>query len=1043
MWSKILQLLFSTKLMLVLLILFPLAMGIGTFLESWYSTDAARVWIYNAWWFELLMLLLMVNFMGNIKKYNLLSKEKISVLILHLSFVFILLGAFVTRYIGDEGVMPIRENNSSNTYLSEKTYLTIFIDGEKNEQPSRKTLKTQLLLSKHTNNFFSINEDFEFSDNVTKDFNISYDSFREDVAEGLVLDPDGERFIKIVDAADGNRHEHFIKEDEVSSIHNILFSYNNYVKGAINLSSNDGEYYIESPFEGQFTIMASQQSASLIKDKKQLLELRSLYQIPGFQFVFPEPALRGVFDVVDAEETDGLSQDALYVNIDYNGTTRNIPLLGGRGFVNNPKKVTIDDLDFYLSYGSDEVQIPFNIKLNDFIAEKYPGTENSYSSFMSKVTVEDDNVFDYDIYMNHILNHKGYRFFQASFDPDEKGTVLSVTDDFWGSFITYAGYLLLFFSMIGIFFQGNTRFKFLAKQLNKKTLLFIMFFLSMGSYSQDMHSNNKTNYIDSIISTNSYSLDHANMFGMIVIQDSGGRMKPANTFSSELLRKVSRSNTYNGLTSDQVLLSITDNPGIWFNAPLVYIKTGKKGDTIKKIIGIDEKIKKAPLVSFFDSLGNYKLASNLEKAYLASVPSQIEKDIIDLDRRVNLLYSALEGKILRIFPVPESEDNKWVSYPEVSEFEFKGSDSLYVNNVLKLYFQTLRLSRDSGDYSQSEELLESIKGYQKKYGNDVMPADFKISSEIIYNKVNIFNRLFKWYLLAGLSLLMILILQIFYNNKIINVFINIIKYIIYILFVLNTIGLAARWYIAGHAPWSDAYESIIFVAWATVIFGIIFGKKSYFTLASATFVSAIILSVANMNWLDPSIANLQPVLDSYWLMIHVAVIVGSYGPFAIGMILGIVTLLLTIIANKKNKKAFSTKLEELTIVNELSLTIGLVMLTIGNFLGGMWANESWGRYWGWDPKETWALISIMIYTAVLHLRIVPKLNNKWLFNLLSIISFGAIMMTYFGVNFYLVGLHSYASGDKVITPDFVYYSIIFITILGLISYFANKKNKVL
>ena len=341
-------------------------------------------------------------------------------------------------------------------------------------------------------------------------------------------------FIKIVDAADGNRHEHFIKEDEVSSIHNILFSYNNYVKGAINLSSNDGEYYIESPFEGQFTIMASQQSASLIKDKKQLLELRSLYQIPGFQFVFPEPALRGVFDVVDAEETDGLSQDALYVNIDYNGTTRNIPLLGGRGFVNNPKKVTIDDLDFYLSYGSDEVQIPFNIKLNDFIAEKYPGTENSYSSFMSKVTVEDDNVFDYDIYMNHILNHKGYRFFQASFDPDEKGTVLSVTDDFWGSFITYAGYLLLFFSMIGIFFQGNTRFKFLAKQLNKKTLLFIMFFLSMGSYSQDMHSNNKTNYIDSIISTNSYSLDHANMFGMIVIQDSGGRMKPANTFSSEL-----------------------------------------------------------------------------------------------------------------------------------------------------------------------------------------------------------------------------------------------------------------------------------------------------------------------------------------------------------------------------------------------------------------------------------------------------------------------------------------------------------------------------
>ena len=162
-----------------------------------------------------------------------------------------------------------------------------------------------------------------------------------------------------------------------------------------------------------------------------------------------------------------------------------------------------------------------------------------------------------------------------------------------------------------------------------------------------------------------------------------------------------------------------------------------------------------------------------------------------------------------------------------------------------------------------------------------------------------------------------------------------------------------------------------------------------------------------------------------------------------GRSLGVVALFLTILSNKKNRKKMSEKLEELTIVNELSLTIGLIMLTIGNFLGGMWANESWGRYWGWDPKETWALISIIIYAAVLHLRIVPTLKGKWLFNLMSIIAFASIMMTYFGVNFYLTGLHSYASGEKVITPTFVYYSLIFITILALISYFANKKNKVL
>ena len=1038
MGSKLLNFLFSTQFMLVLLVLFPIAMGLGTFLESWYSTDAARIWVYNAWWFEALMLLLMVNFMGNIKKYNLLSREKLSVLILHLSFIFILLGAFVTRYIGDEGVMPIRENNISNSYLSEKTYLTVFIDGENEGFTERKTLKSQLLLSEHVNNDFTINENF-----YNKNFSISFDDFRENVTEGLVLDPSGERYIKLVEAVDGNRREHYIKEGQISSIQNILFSFNSYQKGAINITSEAGEYFIESPFDAQFTIMSTQQNGNLTKDVKQLLELRSLYQIPGFQFVFPEPALRGVFEIVDAEVTDREIEDALYLNLNYNGKTEKVALLGGRGYVNSPKSLTIDDLDFHLSYGSNEVQLPFSIQLNDFIAEKYPGTENSYSSFMSKVTVQDKETFDYDIFMNNILNYKGYRFFQASFDPDEKGTVLSVNNDFWGTFITYAGYFLLYLSMMGIFFLGNSRFKFLAKQLNKKTAVLVFLLFSSGLFSQNINSVPKSEYIDSIITSSSYTKEHASKFGKIVIQDSGGRMKPANTFSSELLRKVSRSNSYNGLNSDQVLLSIMDNPGVWFNAPLVYIKSRQKGDTIRKIIGLDKNVKKAPLVSFFDSIGNYKLAENLERAYLAPVPTQIEKDIIELDRRVNLLYSALEGKIMRIFPIPEDSNNKWVSYPEVNDVEFSGADSLYVNNVLQLYFQTLRVSRESTDYSQSEELLESIKGYQLKYGGNVMPSDLKISSEITYNKVDIFNRLYKWYLLLGFSLLLILILQIFNDKKFYNILIKFIEYSIYFLFILNTLGLAARWYIAGHAPWSDAYESIIFVAWATVIFGIIFGRKSYFTLASATLVSSIILSVAHMNWLDPSIANLQPVLDSYWLMIHVAVIVGSYGPFAIGMILGIVVLLLTIIANKKNRKSFVKKLEELTIVNELSLTIGLVMLTIGNFLGGMWANESWGRYWGWDPKETWALISIIIYTAVLHLRIVPKLNNKWLFNLLSIISFGAILMTYFGVNFYLVGLHSYASGDKVITPDFVYYSVGFIIVLGLISYFANKKNQVL
>jgi cytochrome c-type biogenesis protein CcsB len=394
---------------------------------------------------------------------------------------------------------------------------------------------------------------------------------------------------------------------------------------------------------------------------------------------------------------------------------------------------------------------------------------------------------------------------------------------------------------------------------------------------------------------------------------------------------------------------------------------------------------------------------------------------------------------MRIFPIPDDPNNKWVSYPELSEANFKGKDSLYVRNILPLYFQSLRLAQQDKDYAQAENLLESIHGFQKKFGNQVLPSEDKVKAEMLYNKYDIFKKLFSWYLYAGTLFFLLLIIQIFKSNKLISYCVSGFKVLMLLLFLLHTGGLAARWFISGHAPWSDAYESMIYVAWATQFFGLVFGRKSTLTMASTAFVAGMILMIAHWNWMDPAIANLQPVLDSYWLMIHVAVIVGSYGPFALGMIIGAVSLLLMIISSSKNKDKIKLQIKELTIINELALTVGLIMLTIGNFLGGMWANESWGRYWGWDPKETWALISIMIYAFVIHMRLIPGLRGPWIFNLMSVIAFASILMTYFGVNFYLVGLHSYASGDKIITPNFVYYAVIVVFILGLLSYYRSKK----
>jgi len=287
----------------------------------------------------------------------------------------------------------------------------------------------------------------------------------------------------------------------------------------------------------------------------------------------------------------------------------------------------------------------------------------------------------------------------------------------------------------------------------------------------------------------------------------------------------------------------------------------------------------------------------------------------------------------------------------------------------------------------------------------------------------------------------VLIFQIFKEREIWKAAAYVLKGIIIILFLWHTAGLVLRWYISGHAPWSNAYESILYVAWATMGMGMLFAKKSTMTLAASTFVASMLLFVAHQNWVDPAIGNLVPVLDSYWLMIHVAVIVGSYGPLTVGMILGFVCLLLMILTTQKNKKRMELNLRELTIINEIVLTVGLIMLTIGNFLGGQWANESWGRYWGWDPKETWALISIMVYAFVIHTRLVPGLRGKWTFNFLSVIAYFSIMMTYFGVNYYLVGLHSYGqSSAAAITPDYVWYIALAALVLGGISLWRYRAN---
>ncbi len=1036
--KKILNILYSTRLMAVLFFLFATSMGIATFIENDFGTQTSKALVYNTWWFEAIMVFFVINFFGNIFRYRLYKKEKWPVLLFHVSFLFILIGAGITRYIGFEGLMLIKEGEVTNKFISETTYLNVIVD-DSNQQ--KNPIHEPILLSAWGTNNWSYSSTFK---EQKIDFKlVDYIPWAE---KKLVEDENGEEYLFFVESSEGTRHEHYIKKGTTQNIHNVLVGFDSGNNSTINFTTVDGALKINSKEEGTWLRMADQAKGKVTKDSLANFNYLSLHNISGLQFVIPRPAEKGNLKMVSGPKDDK-KFDVIVLDITTNNKTERVELLGGKYNTQNSEQVTVDNLNFRMLYGSKTIETPFHVKLKDFQLEKYPGSESA-ASYASEVTViTKEETFDYRIFMNHILDFKGYKLFQSSYDisGEVEETHLSVNHDFWGTLITYIGYSMLYFGLICILFAKNTRFDYLKntlKKIRKKkaTLALIgLLFLSVSVSSQQHQQQHAISekQIDSILKANIVDTKHADLFNSLVIQDAGGRMKPAHTFASELVRKVTHTEVFKGMNPSQVFLSIKENPRFWEVVPMIYLEKGNS--QIREILGVSKEATHASLKDFLTIDGAYKIRDRVAESQKKNVKNKFEKDLINIDRRVGLVYGALYGDIFKIFPIPNDPNNKWVSQPETLHAGFKGTDSVFVRQVIPVYLQMLQKAKESKDYTQADKVLTGIKNFQKKFGAKVIPSDDQINLEIAYNKFSIFSKLALYYGIAGGLLIFIVIAQIFSDKKIFNYLVKGLVAIIIGLFIFHTLGLGARWYISGNAPWSNAYESIIYVAWATMLFGLAFGRKSSLTIAATTFLTAVILAFAHQNWLDPEIANLQPVLNSWWLLVHVSIIVASYGPFSLGMILGIFSLFLMAFTNEKNKKKLDLAIKELTVINEMSITIGLIMLTIGNFLGGMWANESWGRYWGWDPKETWALISIMLYAFILHMRLIPGLRSRFTFNLWSIITYSSIMMTYFGVNFYLSGLHSYASGDKVITPTSVYYSLGFIAILGTFAWLKHKK----
>ncbi len=685
------------------------------------------------------------------------------------------------------------------------------------------------------------------------------------------------------------------------------------------------------------------------------------------------------------------------------------------------------------------IMLPFELKLFDFVLDRYPGSM-SPSSYASEVILFDNKeniTIPFRIYMNHILKYNGYRFYQSSYDNDEKGTILSVNHDGPGIFVTYTGYFLLSLGMFLSLFNKKSRFYFLSNTNVKKKVspvfnksipvLMLLFFLA-GDFANGQDVNIRENQI--------ISKTHANQFGSLLIQDKGGRIKPINTFTSDILRKLTGKENIYRLDPNQVYLGMLSNPYFWQGVPLIKVSNPE----ISKILGISGNI--AAYRDFIDKTkgGIYKLTPYADAAYKKrpAEKTRFDKDIISVDERVNISYMIYTNHFLKIFPGTENENFRWFTPEEAPAFA-SSQDSVFVTNIFSLYLQSLRNPIPDDFHGDKDDLLKAIKNYQKQGAGSLYPGKAKISLEILYYKLDLFKRLFPFYLILGLVLLIIMVLKILYANLETGLITNVIAGLLILCFTGHTSGLALRWYISGHAPWSNGFESMIYIAWVTMLAGFIFARKTPIILSGTSVLAALALFVAHLSWMNPEITNLIPVLKSYWLTFHVSLITASYGFLALAAILGFLNLILYLLQTEKKHNTIKSKISELTGITEQAMIIGVYLLTLGTVLGAIWANESWGRYWGWDPKETWTLISIIVYTFILHMRFVPGLKTTFTFNLASLLGFSSILMTYFGVNYYLSGLHSYAGGDPVPIPSLVYYILAFLFILVVLAYYNQRK----
>ncbi|EPC1850862.1 cytochrome c biogenesis protein CcsA [Campylobacter jejuni] len=1060
----------------VLFLLFALFCALATFIESAYGTPTAWAMVYDTFWFEYIQLLLGINLLCGMFRYKMFGLKKLPLMIFHISFLFILVGSAMTRYAGFEGILPIREHTQNSLIESSKTSLRISAikDGERYSAVNDRYIGN-LPFANSFKLKLNLGDDqavLKYKDLILNAHYTYKENNNSDPLLVLMLSQKGSQGVDVK-----------FEKGEVKNIEGVNFAFMNdnvkapFVKIDENLTLSSSENL-------HFLSMLDGQNLDLKIGEKANAKERRLYEIKDISFVVKAASLHAQ----EALEGSNRPQDESFwlwfksawlevgrtmlistfgepqnwknslllhfKDFALSNENKNLELTGSNALklelsykneskefyifeYNKPIMIELAGQKFFISWALSYEQLPFDIYLRDFVLDRYPGSM-SPASYASEITVKNNNEnFDYRIFMNNVLDYDGYRFYQSSYDQDEKGTVLSVNKD-PGKIPTYIGYFLLCLGMFMNFLNPHSRFRTLARLINKDTLkhtsvIISILLLSFGSektFAQDLNSTLP------VVNTN-----HAKALTTLIVQKSAdGRMVPFDTLSREILEKIHQSDSYKGQNSNAVMLSMLVDVDKWQMEPFILMPQNQAvRDAIANILEIPSA-KYISYKDFFDENNRYKLQKYVENANRKNPNARgvFDKEIIKLDERANVVNLVFSGELFKFIPVQNNPNNVWLA-PFSAVTTLKGDEGHIVLALIQNYFSAVENAFKDGNWTRADEGLKFIKEYQEKIGYKVMPSKTKVEMEIFSNKAEIFVKLAPVYLIAGFLLLILVFSKMVVPNLKISFIFKVVYVLNVLAFVIHTVGLGLRAYLSGHAPWSNGYESMVYIAWALSLSGIFFSRKSPIALSLTSILSGVVLMVAHLSEMNPQITNLVPVLNSYWLSIHVSVITASYGFLGLCALLGIFTLFLMCFLKKDGKYNLNIlrNITEATRINEMAMIFGLCLLTVGNFLGAIWANESWGRYWSWDSKETWALVSILVYAAILHLRMIPKYCNQFVFALWSMFAYWVIIMTYFGVNYFLTGLHSYAAGEAAQIPNYVYWGFALMVVLAL---FARRKR---